>query len=185
MILDRSVQPASTTSLHHRNRRTFRLLLCGATGMLGLAFLAVPLYGLFCSVTGYGGTPGQSEGNVKGVVDRPITVSFDANIDRGLPWAIRRADPVTSRIGSVEVVNYRATNLSDQPVTGMAVFNVTPDRAGYYFNKVECFCFTEQTLQPGETLDMPIQFFVDPDFAGNPELDTIGEITLSYTFYRK
>ena len=108
---------------------------------------------------------------------------FDVYVDRGLPWTVTPAAPITDQIGRVDTVNYIATNNSDKPVTGQAIFNVVPDQAGLYFNKIECFCFTEQTLQPGETVEMPIVFFVDPDIAENRELNTIKEITLSYTFY--
>jgi cytochrome c oxidase assembly protein subunit 11 len=110
-------------------------------------------------------------------------VRFDVNVENSLPWTVKAASPVTDRIGQVETVNYIATNNSDKPVTGQAIFNVVPEKAGVYFNKIECFCFTEQTLQPGETVEMPIVFFVDPDLDENRELNTIKEITLSYTFY--
>ncbi|MBJ3786360.1 cytochrome c oxidase assembly protein [Devosia sediminis] len=173
------------STVEFRNRRLFRSLSFLAVGMVGMAFAAVPLYGMFCSITGYGGTPARSDGNLKGIVDRPITVRFDSNVDPDLPWHIVPAASVTRDIGTVEQIDYVATNTSDEPVTGMAVFNIAPDKAGIYFNKIECFCFTEQTLQPGETLKMPIVFFVDPDFADNRELDTLREITLSYSFYRK
>jgi cytochrome c oxidase assembly protein subunit 11 len=100
-----------------------------------------------------------------------------------LAWTVTPAAHITDNIGKVDTVNFVATNNSDQPITGMAVFNVSPEKAGVYFNKIECFCFTEQTLQPGQTVDMPIVFFVDPELDDNQELDTIKEITLSYTFY--
>lgn len=151
--------------------------------MVGVAFAAVPLYQLFCQVTGYGGTTQVAADNPKGVIAREMKVRFDVNVERALPWKVTAAAPVTDQIGRVDSVNYIATNLSDKPVTGQAIFNVTPESAGVYFNKIECFCFTEQTLQPGETVEMPIVFFVDPDLDDNPELHTIREITLSYTFY--
>jgi cytochrome c oxidase assembly protein subunit 11 len=166
-----------------RNKRVALICAAFVAGMVGLAYASVPLYQLFCQVTGYGGTTQTASDNPKGVIDRKMTVRFDSNIDSGLNWTITPAASITDNIGRVDTVNYVATNNSDKPVTGMAVFNVSPERAGYYFNKIECFCFTEQTLQPGETVDMPIVFFVDPDLAENEELDTIKEITLSYTFY--
>jgi cytochrome c oxidase assembly protein subunit 11 len=166
-----------------RNKRTGLMLSGIVVGMVGLAFASVPLYQLFCQVTGYGGTTQVASDNPKGTIAREMKVRFDVNVDRALPWTIKAAAPVTDRIGQVDTVNYVATNNSDQPVTGMAIFNVTPDKAGVYFNKIECFCFSEQTLQPGETVDMPIVFFVDPDLDENHELATIQEITLSYTFY--
>jgi cytochrome c oxidase assembly protein subunit 11 len=110
-------------------------------------------------------------------------VRFDSSVDNGLAWRVVPAASVTDRIGTVETVTYRATNLGEREITGQAIFNVTPDAAGIYFNKIECFCFTEQTLKPGESIDMPVTFFVDPDIAENGDLDTIREITLSYTFY--
>ena len=122
-------------------------------------------------------------GNPKGVITREMKVRFDVNVDRALNWTVTPAAPITDQIGKVDTVNYIATNHSDKPVTGQAIFNVVPEKAGIYFNKIECFCFTEQTLQPGETVEMPIVFFVDPDLDENHELDTIKEITLSYTFY--
>jgi cytochrome c oxidase assembly protein subunit 11 len=166
-----------------RNRRTGVTLAVVALAMIGLAFASVPLYRLFCQVTGYGGTTQVSGDNPKGVIDREMTVRFDSNVEHALNWTVKPAAPVTDRIGTVDTINYVATNHSDKAITGMAIFNVTPDRAGIYFNKIECFCFNEQTLQPGETVEMPVVFFVDPDLDDNSELRTIKEITLSYTFY--
>jgi cytochrome c oxidase assembly protein subunit 11 len=151
--------------------------------MLGAAYAAVPLYQLFCQVTGYGGTTQVATDNPKGIIDRQMKVSFDSNVDKALAWRVTPARPVTDRIGSVETVVYTATNLSDKTITGTAGFNVTPDLAGVYFNKIECFCFTEQTLAPGESVEMPVTFFVDPDIDQNRDLATVREITLSYTFY--
>lgn len=169
-----------------RPRGNLRIaLICGvvAAGMVGMAYAAVPLYALFCQLTGYGGTTQVAEGNPKGTIAREMTVSFDANVDGGLAWTVKPSRPVTGKIGEVTTVNYVATNLSDKTVTGSAMFNVVPERAGVYFNKIECFCFSEQTLGPGETAEMPVSFFIDPDLARNEELDTIRQITLSYTFY--
>lgn len=166
-----------------RNKRIGMLCLGLVAGMVGLAYASVPLYAMFCSITGFGGTPGKAESNPKGIIAREMSVRFDSNVSSELNWTVKPAASVTDRIGAVDTVNYVATNHSDKPVTGMAIFNVSPERAGVYFNKIECFCFTEQTLQPGETVDMPIVFFVDPELDDNQELDTIKEITLSYTFY--
>lgn len=163
--------------------RTATLLALFAVGMIGAAYAAVPLYALFCQVTGFGGTTQVATDNPKGLIDRQMTVRFDSNVGGDLAWTVTPARPITDRIGTVETVNYVATNSSSRAVTGTAIFNVTPEQAGIYFNKIECFCFTEQTLQPGETVEMPVTFFVDPDIAENGELDTIREITLSYTFY--
>lgn len=165
------------------NLRIAMVLAGVVAGMVGLAYAAVPLYALFCQVTGFGGTTQVADGNPKGTIAREMTVRFDSNVDGGLAWRVKPSAPVTGKIGEVTTVSYVATNLSDRTVTGTAIFNVVPERAGIYFNKIECFCFTEQTLQPGESVDMPVTFFVDPDLDENEELDTIREITLSYTFY--
>ncbi len=167
----------------NKNRRIAIILATVVVAMVGAAYAAVPLYQLFCRVTGFDGTTQVATGNPKGVIDRVMTVRFDSNVAKGLSWTVTPAKAVTDKIGSVETVVYRATNNSDKAITGQATFNVAPDSTGAYFNKIECFCFTEQTLQPGETVDMPITFFVDPDIAGNPDLNTIRDITLSYTFY--
>ncbi|WIY53483.1 cytochrome c oxidase assembly protein [Devosia sp. YIM 151766] len=166
-----------------RNNRVGLTLAAIVIGMVGLAFASVPLYRLFCQVTGFGGTPQIAAENPKGIIDREMKVRFDVNVEKALPWTVKAAAPVTDKIGKVDTVNYIATNHSDKPVTGQAIFNVVPERAGAYFNKIECFCFTEQTLQPGETVEMPIVFFVDPELDDNFELNTIKELTLSYTFY--
>lgn len=173
----------NTTNTSKRNRRLGLTLLGVAAGMVGLAFASVPLYQLFCQVTGFGGTTQVAEANPKGVIAREMKVRFDVNIEHGLNWTVKPAASITDQIGRVDTVNYIATNNSDKPLTGQAIFNVVPEKAGVYFNKIECFCFTEQTLQPGETVEMPIVFFVDPDIDENHELKTIKEITLSYTFY--
>ncbi|ODT69084.1 MAG: cytochrome c oxidase assembly protein [Pelagibacterium sp. SCN 63-23] len=171
-------------SAQTRSNTRVGIILGGiALGMVGVAFAAVPLYQLFCQVTGFNGTTQVATDNPKGVIAREMKVRFDVNVERALNWTVKAAAPVTDQIGRVDTVNYIATNNSDRPLTGQATFNVVPDKAGIYFNKIECFCFTEQTLQPGETVEMPIVFFVDPDLADNPELNTIKEITLSYTFY--
>lgn len=166
-----------------RNRRMAITLLLLVAAMIGAAYAAVPLYQMFCQVTGFGGTTQVSSGNLKGTIAREMTVRFDSNVEAALPWTVTAAKPVTDKVGNVETVVFTAHNSSDKPVTGQAIFNVTPEQTGMYFNKIECFCFTEQTLQPGETVEMPIVFFVDPDIAENRDLDTIRDITLSYTFY--
>lgn len=175
-----------TAHLDRYQRGNLRIaVICAGivAGMVGLAYAAVPLYALFCQVTGFGGTTQVADGNTKGTIAREMTVGFDSNVDGGLAWRVRPSRPVTGKIGEVTTVNYLATNLSDKTVTGTAIFNVVPEQAGIYFNKIECFCFTEQTLKPGETVAMPVTFFVDPDLDQNEELDTIRQITLSYTFY--
>jgi cytochrome c oxidase assembly protein subunit 11 len=178
----------SEASLPHepradRNLKVALLVLGIPLAMLGAAYAAVPLYALFCQVTGYGGTTQAADGNPKGTIAREMTVRFDSNVDGGLGWRVTPSRPVTGDIGTVETVTYEATNFTGKTITGTAVFNVTPELAGVYFNKIECFCFTEQTLKPGETVEMPVTFFVDPDLDQNQDLATVREITLSYTFY--
>ena len=153
-------------------------------GMLGLAYAAVPLYKLYCQATGDGGTTQRAEKPSAVVLDRMITVRFDANVSRDMPW---RFEPVQQtldvRIGETTLAFYRATNTADHPVKGQAMFNVSPDVAGIHFNKIECFCFKEQTLAAGETVDMPVSFFVDPAIVKDRDAAHLKEITLSYTFY--
>jgi cytochrome c oxidase assembly protein subunit 11 len=166
-----------------RNRNVAVVLFFVAVGMVGAAYAAVPIYQMFCQLTGYGGTPRIATGNPKGVIVREMTTRFDANVDGGLPWQVTPAHPVSAKIGTVETIIFTARNLSDKTVTGLAAFNVTPELAGSYFNKIQCFCFTEQTLKPGESVQMPVTFFVDPDIDKDADLKTVRDITLSYTFY--
>jgi cytochrome c oxidase assembly protein subunit 11 len=166
------------------NRLVAGVCLAFFGGMVGMAYAAVPLYAMFCQMTGYGGTTQRVEQYSDRVLDRKITVRFDANVSSGLPWDFKPARrDMTMKIGETAEAHYTATNLFDTPTAGRATFNVTPEIAGSYFNKVECFCFTDTTLKPGETLDMPVVFYVDPDIADVPELKDITTITLSYTFF--
>jgi cytochrome c oxidase assembly protein subunit 11 len=152
-------------------------------GMVGAAYASVPLYRLFCQVTGYNGTTQRVEQYSTKVLDRTIQVTFDANISSGLNWDFKPAKPVGPKIGETVQVEFTATNRSPVATTGQAVFNVTPMEAGAYFNKVQCFCFTEQTLQPGQSVSMPVVFFVDPEIVKAEETRNIRTITLSYSFY--
>lgn len=166
-------------------RRHIVSLLAIVVGMFGLAFASVPLYSLFCKVTGYGGTPRQVTqlSMVQGT--REFTVRFNADIDPTLAWKFMPEQPsVTVRPGKQTLIFYRAENLSDVPITGRAVYNVTPHQAGTYFSKIECFCFTEQTLAPHEVVEMPVSFFIDPAIEQDPDLKRADTITLSYTFFR-
>ncbi|MCP1198222.1 cytochrome c oxidase assembly protein [Notoacmeibacter sp. MSK16QG-6] len=165
-----------------RNVATAGMALGLVVGMGALSFAAVPLYKIFCQVTGYGGTTQRADAGSDQIVDRKITIRFDANAP-DVPWDFRPAAPVTVRLGESAVVNYTAKNLIDRPSSGQASFNVTPEMAGAYFNKIDCFCFTEQTLQPGEKVDMGITFYVDPDILDVPELADLKTITLSYTMF--
>ena len=141
-----------------------------AAGMVGMAYAAVPLYRMFCQVTGYGGTPQVAIAPSTKVLDKTIVMRFDANVSDALAW---KFEPVESKfemkIGDNRLANYRATNLSDKTLTGTATFNVSPEAAGIYFNKIECFCFTEQTLKPGESVEMPVSFFLDPAIRGRSQ----------------
>ena len=152
--------------------------------MLGLSFAAVPLYRVFCQVTGFGGTTQQAEAGSSEILEQKIVVRFDSNVAKNLPWNFKPVQrTVEVKIGETALVFYRATNSSDKPVTGTASFNVTPEVAGSYFSKIECFCFTEQLLQPGQSVEMPVQFFVDPEITRDVSTRDIKEITLSYTFF--
>ena len=171
------------TALAQRNSRTALIMALVAAAMVGVAFASVPLYRLFCQVTGFGGTPVRAE-RAPGAVAGQVGVRFDANVNSALPW---RFEPVQRTIrvapGARTQILYRATNLSARTTTGTAVFNVTPIKAGQYFSKIQCFCFSEQTLKPGESIDMPVVFFVDPRIRDDESTRHIDEITLSYTFY--
>lgn len=169
--------------LDRANRRVFAALGGVAVFMVGMAYAAVPLYDLFCRVTGFGGTPQTADIAPDAVLDRTIKVRFDA-ATMGIDWRFKPAQrEVTLRIGEVGLAFYEATNLSDRPITGTASYNVAPYSTGAYFTKIACFCFTEQTLQPGETVQMPVTFFVDPAIVEDREASRVPSITLSYTFY--
>ena len=167
-----------------RNRGTAVALAALVAGMVALSFAAVPLYRLFCEVTGFGGTTQRAEAVAGPVLDRTMAVRFDANIGAGLPWEVKPLErQIDLKVGEQGQAFYRATNRSDRPVTGTATFNVSPPLAGAYFVKIECFCFTEQTLEPGQSVDMPVVFYIDPEIAGDRDVANLGTVTLSYTFY--
>ena len=172
------------TSLTQKNRAVgIRAALFGLA-MLALAFAAVPLYRVFCQVTGFGGTTMKAEGPAQGAVAGEIGVRFDANISPALPWKFE-PEQATVRIqpGAKTTVYYKASNYTARRTVGTATFNVTPESAGKYFSKIECFCFTEQVLKGGESVRMPVVFYVDPKLRDDPDTRSIDEITLSYTFY--
>ncbi len=155
-----------------------------ALGMIGLAYASVPLYDLFCKVTGFDGTPIQRADNASDVIDRTISVRFDANVVPGLNWAFTPEVPeVKVKLGETTTVLYQVTNRGTKPTTGIATYNVQPDLAGSYFSKLECFCFTEQTLKPGETLESAVVFYVDPRIVEDTDIKDIASITLSYTYF--
>ncbi|MEM7068930.1 MAG: cytochrome c oxidase assembly protein [Pseudomonadota bacterium] len=167
------------------NRRIVIMCLSMVAVMGGLAYASVPLYDLFCRVTGYGGTTQRAENSLGvPVIDREVTVRFDANTASSLHWNFAPAQrQVTVKMGEQVVINYIAENLSDEPIVGMASFNVSPQSAGAYFNKIECFCFTDTYIEPGGTLEMPVVFYVDPDMDTADEVKALNTITLSYTFF--
>jgi cytochrome c oxidase assembly protein subunit 11 len=161
-------------------------LICAglAVAMTGLSFAAVPLYDLFCKVTGFGGTPMVGTAGAGAILDRTMSVRFDANVAPGLGWQFEAESPeVTLRVGETKTVFYKITNPTDRASTGIATYNVQPERVAGYFVKIQCFCFTEHTLQPGETLEAPVVFYIDPEIAPNRELDGVKSITLSYTYF--
>ena len=163
--------------------RTALFAVAGVAGMTGLGWASVPLYRVFCQATGLNGTT-QRAVAAPGGVGSKVTIAFDTNVSPDLPWKFEpenHEDVVD--VGARDMAFFLATNNSDHPITGTATFNVTPAQAGKYFTKIQCFCFTQQTLSPGETARMPVIFFVDPKMLDDPDTDDIREITLSYTFY--
>ena len=163
------------------------VLLTGViAGMLGLTAASVPLYRLFCQVTGYGGTTQRAEQAPDQISDRTIKVRFNAEVAQGIPWSFEPEQrEIEIRIGEQQLAFYRARNNGERPIVGTATFNVTPNKAGFYFSKIDCFCFTEQVLQPGESADLPVSFFVDPAILDDPETQDVRSITLSYTFFMR
>ncbi len=182
--MSENVAPQVEGTARRSNRLVVGICLAFFGSMLGMSFAAVPLYDLFCRVTGYGGTTQRVTQYSQVVLDREIKVRFDANVAGGLPWDFKPVErDVTMKIGETTQVAYEAKNVFTAPVSGRATFNVTPQLAGAYFMKVECFCFTDTELAPGETMDMPVVFYVDPAIVDVPELRNISTITLSYTFF--
>jgi len=159
---------------------------CGVfvAGMVGLAYASVPFYDWFCRVTGFGGRPQIATSAPQGIVARTVSVRFDANVTGGLPWRFEpEQNSIDVRLGEVVTVNFVATNLAARETLGQAAYNVTPGTTGSYFQKINCFCFTEQRLAPGEKREMPVVFYIDPSLAKDAELDDLNTITLSYSFY--
>jgi cytochrome c oxidase assembly protein subunit 11 len=171
-----------------RRRDVIVALSCGlcVAAMVGAAYAAVPFYNWFCRATGFNGTTQVATAGPSGMIDRDVTVRFDANIGPGLPWRFEpEQNDIKIKLGQVVTVNYRVVNEAARPITAQAAYNVAPLNAGSYFQKINCFCFTEQTLKPGETRDMAVVFYVDPSMAKDPDGKEINSITLSYTFYRQ
>ncbi|MEQ8355499.1 MAG: cytochrome c oxidase assembly protein [Kiloniellaceae bacterium] len=177
-------QPVRSTRSARANKRLAVGLLGVAFAMVGAAYASVPLYQLFCQITGYGGTTQVAEAPPGAVGERVITVRFNTDIDPQLPWAFQPVErEMKMKVGESGLAFFRARNLSARTTVGTATFNVTPLKAGQYFNKVQCFCFTEQRLAAGATADMPVSFFVDPAIEEDPNLREVRTITLSYTFF--
>lgn len=166
-----------------KNGKTLLILVLIVVGMIGLVALTPRLYRAFCEATGFNGTTQRAD-RAPGAVAGQVKVQFDANVHPGLPWRFEpKQTAVTVAPGARTQIFYRAQNLSARAITGQAVYNVSPDSVGKYFKKIQCFCFTEQTLQPGQKVDMPVVFFVDPAIEKDPDARNVHEITLSYTFY--
>ncbi len=172
--------------LQQKNRKVLGVVLGVVFVMIALSFASVPLYRSICRVTGWGGTTQRAEKNTAQVYDREITVQFNADIDPHMPWTFRPdVRQVKVKVGADAIISYFAENRGKEPIAGMAIYNVTPLKAGKYFNKTQCFCFTEQILQPGQKVHMPVTFFIDPKIMDDWELRDLETITLSYTFFRK
>ncbi|MCB9963559.1 MAG: cytochrome c oxidase assembly protein [Rhodospirillales bacterium] len=177
---------SSSEALRRRNRRTGLWVLGIVVAMVGLAFASVPLYSLFCRVTGFAGTTRvATAGAAHKILDRQVTIKFNTDVNAALPWQF--APEVRSmdlKVGQDGLVNFIAENISSTPAAGTALYNVVPAKVGRYFNKIQCFCFSEQILQPGEHVNMPVLFYVDPAFDQDPYMKDVNVITLSYTFFR-
>ena len=175
-------QPASPL----RRRDIVVAVSCGlcVAAMVGAAYAAVPFYNWFCRATGFNGTTQVTTSAPSGTIDRTVTVRFDANVGPGLPWSFQpEQNAIEVKLGEIVTINYRVINQAARPITASAAYNVAPLNAGSYFQKINCFCFTEQTLKAGETRDMPVVFYVDPSMVKDPDGNEINSITLSYTFY--
>ncbi|SVA68830.1 uncharacterized protein METZ01_LOCUS121684 [marine metagenome] len=157
-----------------------------ACGMVGLSFAAVPLYDLFCSVTGFGGTTQTADAAPAEVGNRVMAVQFNSDVSNDVPWRFKPSQrEVELRVGDVGLAFYTAINESNNTILGSATFNVTPPKAGIYFSKIDCFCFEEQVLRPGESAELPVTFFIDPDIVNDRDMDDVTTITLSYTFFNQ
>lgn len=175
----------SNPDLERKNKRIALYAVLFVFVMVGLSFASVPLYRLFCQVTGFDGTPQIGAGDgPRRVIDRDITVRFNADVARGMVWSFKPDQPLVKlKIGQDALVSFTATNPTGKPVDGTALFNVLPEAAGKYFHKVQCFCFNRQTLAPGQTAHMPVSFYIDPEIVNEPDIADIDSITLSYTYF--
>jgi cytochrome c oxidase assembly protein subunit 11 len=183
---NRASDAQAASSAGARNAGVAVIAASIAVGMLAMSYAAVPLYQMFCQVTGFAGTTQRADKapDASRILDKRVVVRFDSNVAGGLAWKFKPVqETLDVKYGENRLAFYTATNTSDEPITGTASFNVAPEAAGAYFNKIECFCFTEQTLGPGETVEMPVSFFIDPDMVTDISASSITQITLSYTFY--
>lgn len=181
--IDLSDPQRSTPDAARRNLRLGLICTGVFVGMIGLAYASVPLYRAFCQVTGFGGTVSQAEAAPTTVLNKSLNIRFDTNV-RNLPWSFESQDVAqTLKIGETGLAFFEVTNNSTVPMTGRAVYNVVPAAAGAYFRKLECFCFNDQTIGPGETIKFPMVYFVDPEYAEDFETKNKAEITLSYTYF--
>lgn len=173
--------------LARKNRRVMTYALLFVCGMVALSYISVPLYSMLCKVTGWGGTTQTAEaGKLREVVNRTITVRFNADTNRDMPWSFKPDQKeINLKVGQDGFISFLAKNPTKAPITGTAVYNVTPLQAGKYFYKTQCFCFGEQTLNAGQEVHMPVSFFIDPEIMKDRELADLKTITLSYTFFRK
>lgn len=183
----------NSSAINNKNNRVGLIAFLGALAMLGMGYAAVPLYQLFCQVTGFGGTTQRASAEDASLAERAaasaggkqISIRFDGNIASDVPWTFKpELATDTIRIGVRDIAFYTARNNSNVPITGTATFNVEPEQTGKYFNKIQCFCFTEQTLQPGEEVRMPVLYFVDPAILADENAKDVEQITLSYTFHK-
>jgi cytochrome c oxidase assembly protein subunit 11 len=178
---------AAGTPISRRNLNVMMILTGVFAGMLGLTFAAVPLYRIFCAKTGFGGTPIRADAQTAAVqpIDRTVTVTFTGDVNGDMPWAFYpKQNKMEAKVGETYLAFFEAQNLTDKPITGQATYNVSPDPWGPYFVKIQCFCFNQQTLQPGEKVEMPVTFYLDPALAKDHLLDRMSDVTLSYTFFR-
>jgi len=174
-----------STQREKRNHRLMLVLSAVVFGMVGLAYASVPLYRIFCSVTGYQGTPRIASSDSSAIIDRMVTVTFTADVSPALGWRFQpKQHQMRVQVGKSYLAFFEAENLENKPVTARATYNISPDPYASYFTKTACFCFTEQTLQPGQKVDMPVSFYIDAEMAKDPTLSQMNDVTLSYTFFR-
>ncbi|MCB9990399.1 MAG: cytochrome c oxidase assembly protein [Rhodospirillales bacterium] len=183
--MDREKTKPEINALQRKNRRVALSVLTAVLLMTGMAFASVPLYNLFCRVTGYGGTTQTAEALPDRISERIITVRFNADTAPDMPWIFKPEQrEVQTHPGARTLIAYHAKSKADIPVAGTALYNVSPPKAGRYFHKIECFCFGEQILNPGEDVSMPVVFFIDPEIDNDPGMKDVTTITLSYTFFK-